>query len=164
MEAIDPDSNTNKGQLVIASDHKGREAEDMAFNPKDHLINLNGKQYLQVAWRIAWMREERPDWSIETDCQYWDEKRAQFKATVKDSSGRIISQARGNETISDFRDYFEKAVPWPSQATAPSSPSTSRRVPGAWTRRWTWPIPRDPRRPPSRPSLSWRRSHLLRLL
>lgn len=79
------------------------------FNPKDHLMSLNGKQYLQVAWRIAWMRDEHPDWSIETECQFWDEKRAQFKATVKDSSGKILAQAHGNETVADFRDYFEKA-------------------------------------------------------
>lgn len=81
----------------------------MAFNPKDHLMTLNGKQYLQVAWRIMWMREEHPDWSVETECQFWDDKRAQFKATVKDGTGRTIAQAHGNETVSDFRDYFEKA-------------------------------------------------------
>lgn len=81
----------------------------MSFNPKDHLITLNGKQYLQVAWRLVWLREEHPDWAIETECQFWDDKRAQFKATVKDGTGRIVAQAHGNETISDFRDYFEKA-------------------------------------------------------
>ena len=30
-------------------------------------IDLHGKPYLQVAHRIVWFREERPDWRIKTE-------------------------------------------------------------------------------------------------
>ena len=32
----------------------------MAFNPNDHLINLKGKHYLEVKWRLVWFRMEHP--------------------------------------------------------------------------------------------------------
>lgn len=36
------------------------------FDPAPHVIKLQGKDYLPVAARIAWMRSEHPDWSIVT--------------------------------------------------------------------------------------------------
>ena len=38
----------------------------MAFNPQQHLIDLRGKQYLEVAWRLVWFREQHPAGSIIT--------------------------------------------------------------------------------------------------
>lgn len=38
----------------------------MAFNPQEHMMNLKGKDYLQVMWRLVWFREEHPDWCINT--------------------------------------------------------------------------------------------------
>ena len=38
----------------------------MAFNPQQHLIDLRGKQYLEVAWRLVWFREQHPQGSIIT--------------------------------------------------------------------------------------------------
>lgn len=37
------------------------------FNPEDHMIDLKGKKYLPVAWRIVWFREEHPDGAIITE-------------------------------------------------------------------------------------------------
>lgn len=38
-----------------------------SFNPKEHLMQLQGKDYLPVAWRIVWFREANPTGSIATE-------------------------------------------------------------------------------------------------
>jgi hypothetical protein len=39
----------------------------MAFNVRRYLIRVRGgQQYLPVAARLVWFREDHPDWSIET--------------------------------------------------------------------------------------------------
>jgi hypothetical protein len=38
----------------------------MAFNPKKHMSQIKNKDYLEVKWRIAWMRDEHPLWGIDT--------------------------------------------------------------------------------------------------
>ena len=40
--------------------------EARKFNPNDHLIQLKGKDYLQVMWRLVWFREDKPLWAITT--------------------------------------------------------------------------------------------------
>jgi len=37
------------------------------FNPKPHLIDIRGKQYLEVKWRLVWLRQAHPDWAIDTE-------------------------------------------------------------------------------------------------
>lgn len=39
----------------------------MPFNPNDHLIKLQGKDYLEVKWRLVWLREQHPDAAIVTE-------------------------------------------------------------------------------------------------
>lgn len=73
------------------------------------LIDLKGKEYLQVAQRIHWFRTVKPDWTIETDAIQILDKRAVFKATIKDQNGRVISQATKSEDFGDFKDFIEKA-------------------------------------------------------
>lgn len=72
------------------------------------LLNLKGKEYLQVAYRLVWFREEHPSWSIETELTTVTDKSATAKATIKDESGRIIATSHKMETIGDFKDYLEK--------------------------------------------------------
>jgi len=31
------------------------------------LLNLRGREYLEVKYRLVWFREDHPDWSIETE-------------------------------------------------------------------------------------------------
>jgi len=84
----------------------------MAFNVRRYLIRVRGGQeYLPVAARLAWFRDEHPDWSIETEPIHLDVERqvVVFRAVVKDPSGRIIATATKMETGSDFADYLEKA-------------------------------------------------------
>ncbi|MDW8105904.1 MAG: hypothetical protein RMK45_00330 [Armatimonadota bacterium] len=84
----------------------------MAFNVRRYLIRVRGgQQYLPVAARLVWFREEHPDWSIETQPLHLDFENgiAVFQATVKDPSGRIIASATKMETRGDFPDFVEKA-------------------------------------------------------
>lgn len=73
------------------------------------LLNLKGKDYLQAAHRIQWFREEKPEWTIETDCVTTSPDASIFKATIKNELGRIIATAHKSETVKGFADHMEKA-------------------------------------------------------
>lgn len=74
------------------------------------LVNLKGKEYMQVATRLVWFREEHPDWSIETEFVSMDEQKAVAKATIKDEKGRVVSTSHKEESLKDFpAGYREKA-------------------------------------------------------
>jgi len=73
------------------------------------MIDLRGKPYLQVAHRLVWFREEKPDWSIETKMLEHDANHAIFHALIADQTGRQIATATGHETKLDFPDFIEKA-------------------------------------------------------
>ena len=79
------------------------------FNPKDHLMNLKGKDYLQVMWRLVWFREDKPQWCIDTKLEQLTENHAVFSAKVFDENGIQKSAGYGSESIKDFKDYIEKA-------------------------------------------------------
>ena len=83
----------------------------MSFNPNDHLINLKGKSYLEVKYRLVWFREENPDWGITTEIIKIDTeaKYAIVKATITDQHGRILAQGTKMEDIKGFGDWLEKA-------------------------------------------------------
>lgn len=74
------------------------------------LMNLKGKDYLQVAHRLVWFREEHPDWSIETEFLSQTDQSAVCKATVKDATGRVIATSHKEESSKDFAmGHREKA-------------------------------------------------------
>lgn len=79
------------------------------FNPSEHLMQLKGKDYLQVMWRLVWFREEHPAWGIETTALSVDEKGALFCSKIYDENGNLVSSGHGSETPKDFGDYIEKA-------------------------------------------------------
>jgi hypothetical protein len=79
------------------------------FNPNEHMSQLQGKDYLEVKWRLVWLRSDAPDARIDTTLiQHDPGKLAVFKATVALPDGRSAS-GHGSETPNDFRDYLEKA-------------------------------------------------------
>jgi hypothetical protein len=39
----------------------------MTFNPEKHLMELQGKAYLEVKWRLVWFRQECPNGTIDTE-------------------------------------------------------------------------------------------------
>lgn len=79
------------------------------FNPNDHMIKLKGKEYLQVAWRLVWFREDHPDFGINTQALSLTEDHAIFKATITDANGIQLSAGHGSESKRDFGDFIEKA-------------------------------------------------------
>ena len=84
---------------------------EVKFNPKEHMIDLKGKQYLPVAWRLVWFRQEHSGWGITTEMMHFDPeaKYAIFRATVCDADGVPKASAYGSESAKDFSDYLEKA-------------------------------------------------------
>lgn len=82
------------------------------FDPNAHMIQLKGKDYLQVAWRLVWFRDEDdgcPLFGIETEMLEHGEDWAVFRAVITDETGRVISTGHGSESKRDFGDYLEKA-------------------------------------------------------
>lgn len=83
------------------------------FDPNEHLVDLKGKKYLPVAPRIAWFRQDKPCWRINTELVEFKHENnfglAVFQCKIFDEKGNIVSTGYGSETLSDFRDYFEKA-------------------------------------------------------
>lgn len=81
------------------------------FNPKEHLMDLKGKAYLQVMWRLVWFREEHPMWNIDTKLEHYDPQgnHAIFSAKIYDENGIQKSAGYGSESIKDFKDFIEKA-------------------------------------------------------
>lgn len=83
----------------------------MSFNPQEHMLKLKGRDYLQVLWRLVWFREEKPQWSIDTQMVGYDAeaKHAIFRAVISDESGTPKSTGYGSESARDFGDFIEKA-------------------------------------------------------
>lgn len=73
------------------------------------LLNLRGKEYLEVKYRLVWFREEHPNWSIETEFVQVTDRSACARAVVRDETGRIIATSHKAETASNFPDFMEKA-------------------------------------------------------
>lgn len=79
------------------------------FDANAHLIDLKGKSYLQVMWRLVWFREEKPLWSIDTKLEQLTDNHAVFSAKIYDENGVQKSAGYGSESVKDFRDFIEKA-------------------------------------------------------
>ena len=86
---------------VAPSNHRG-------FEPARHLTRINGAEYLEVKWRLVWLRESHPDATIQTELHHADERQAIFKATVTIPDGGSAT-GWGSESPGDFRDFLEKA-------------------------------------------------------
>jgi hypothetical protein len=73
------------------------------------LMNLRGKEYLEVKYRLVWFREEHPDWAIETELLSVNPESAYSRAVVKDEHGRVIATSHKFESKKGFTDFLEKA-------------------------------------------------------
>jgi hypothetical protein len=73
------------------------------------ILQLKGKDYLQVAHRLVWFREEHPTWTIETEFLKLEDKFAIAKATIKNDAGQIMATGHKREDASHFADFMEKA-------------------------------------------------------
>ena len=73
------------------------------------LLNLRGREYLEVKYRLVWFREDHPDWAIETELISVTEANAYARATIKDGHGRIIATSHKFESKKGFPDFIEKS-------------------------------------------------------
>lgn len=83
---------------------------------KDRPCKVNGHwttsytNYLQVAHRVVWFREEHPVWTIVTAlAEDHGNESCVMRATILDENGREIATAIKQESKSDFADFREKA-------------------------------------------------------
>jgi hypothetical protein len=82
------------------------------FNASQYVRQLRGRggaqDYLDVKFRLLWLRREHPDAETLTEHIRIDDTVAIFKATVSIPGGGKAS-GHGSETATDFPDYIEKA-------------------------------------------------------
>ena len=82
----------------------------------------NGANYLDVKWRLAWMRSEHPDAQIETEMLRDEEDGALFKADVRLPEGGAASRmpscrANAPPDTSSRRNRRRSVGRWPRSAT-----------------------------------------------
>src|SRR6478672_10292837 len=82
------------------------------FDAPAHMRKIRTRQgmqdYLDVKWRVAWLRAEFPTAQIVTEQIEGDAEHARFKCTITLPNG-AVSSGHGSETQSDFPDFCEKA-------------------------------------------------------
>ena len=85
----------------------------MSFDPRLHLLNLKGKDYLPVAARLIWLNEEAPRYTIQSQILKLEDTYAIVQATVTvfdDTASPIkTASATKREDKTHFPDYLEKA-------------------------------------------------------
>lgn len=78
------------------------------FDPEQHMSKVGNADYLEVKWRLVWLRDTHPDAVIETEAISISERLAVFKATVTLANGARAT-GHGSEDPQGFREYIEKA-------------------------------------------------------
>jgi len=82
------------------------------FDPRSHLTDIKGKEYLEVKWRLVWFRQDYPadsGWGISTVGEDVTEQAARYRANIYDPEGRMVATATKTETKGGFADFVEKA-------------------------------------------------------
>jgi len=83
-------------------------SQQTAFDPSRYLTKVGSSDYLEVKWRLVWLRETHPDASIETEMVSNGDQMAVFRAKVSIPGGGSAT-GWGSEGYNDFRDFLEKA-------------------------------------------------------
>ncbi len=81
------------------------------FDPQKHLIKIKGKDYLEVKFRLHWLRLENPEWDINPVTTKIDLEKgiAIARCDIYDETGKHISAGEKMEYKKNFHDYLEKA-------------------------------------------------------
>ena len=79
-----------------------------AFDASKYLTDLGGRDYLEVKWRLLWLRTEHPEAVVETELVKHETGLALFRARVTVPGGGTAT-GWGSETAEDFGDFIEKA-------------------------------------------------------
>jgi hypothetical protein len=96
--------------LVTPNHPQAHEGGERRFDPARYLRKLGKGDYLEVKWRLLWLRTEHPDAVIETELVRLekDPPMAVFRARVAIPGGGSAT-GWGQEEPKDFGDYLEKA-------------------------------------------------------
>ena len=78
------------------------------FEPSHHLMQIDGRDYLEVKWRLVWLRSEYPTARVSTRLVKHEDGFALFRAQVTLPTGAGAT-GWGSETSQDFADYIEAA-------------------------------------------------------
>jgi len=78
------------------------------FDPSRFLTLVSGKEYLEVKWRLVWLRSEHPEARISTELVSHQNNEAVFRAEVSIPDGGSAT-GWGSEDAQGFGDYLEKA-------------------------------------------------------
>lgn len=78
------------------------------FNPQEHLSIVDGAAYLEVKWRLVWLRESHPDAVVETEMVESSRDHAIFKAFVRLPDGASAT-GWGSEYREQFHNFIEAA-------------------------------------------------------
>lgn len=73
------------------------------------LTDLRGKDYLMVAYRLVWFREDNPRFSIKTERIDSSDKSCLFRADIFTDTGHLLSSGHKREDKAHFSDFEEKA-------------------------------------------------------
>lgn len=60
-------------------------------------VQIHGKEYLTVAYRVGQFRKEYPEYTVETELVDRSEEFVIVKATIKDLDGRVLATGHGEE-------------------------------------------------------------------
>jgi hypothetical protein len=78
------------------------------FEPSHYLMQIDGRDYLEVKWRLVWLRAEYPTARVSTRLVKHEDGFALFRAQVTLPTGASAT-GWGSETSQDFADYIEAA-------------------------------------------------------
>jgi hypothetical protein len=81
---------------------------ERSFDPAKHIRKVNGGDYLEVKWRLVWLRTEYPDARIDTELINVNDTFALFRTRIDLSTGAMAT-GYGSEERKDFKDFIEKA-------------------------------------------------------
>ena len=83
---------------------------EKTFDAARYLTKLKGKDYLEVKWRLLWLRTEHPNATIETELMqlHLNPGLAVFRAKVAIPDAGSAT-GWGQEEAKDFGDFLEKA-------------------------------------------------------
>lgn len=65
------------------------------------IVNIHGKEYQTVAYRVSKFRELHPNWSLTTDVLFRDFDVVVMKATILDDTGRVLATGHAEEFRAD---------------------------------------------------------------
>ena len=108
-EAVQTAGNTSTPKRSAAQ-NGSRPGAGQAFDPTQYLSKFDGRDYLEVKWRVMWVRHEHPEARMTTEIVQHNEESgfALFRAEVEVPNGGKAT-GWGSETVRDFHDYIEAA-------------------------------------------------------